>query len=99
LDGNIGIGGHPARLLSRVGELLAPAGTVLVELTGPHSSTVESVARLETAVAASDWFPWAEVSAGSIEALADAAGVCVSRCWREGGRWFAVLIKPEGDDT
>lgn len=91
LDGNIGIGGCPARLLSRVGELLAPTGTVLVELAGPQSSTIGSVARLETAFAASDWFPWAEVSAASVEMLADEAGVFVSRCWREGGRWFAVL--------
>jgi SAM-dependent methyltransferase len=91
LDGNIGIGGRPARLLSRVGELLAPAGTVLVELARPQSSTVESVARLETASSASDWFPWAEVSAASIETLADEAGAFVSRCWRERGRWFAVL--------
>jgi SAM-dependent methyltransferase len=91
LDGNIGIGGRPARLVSRVRELLAPAGTVLVELAGPHSSTVESLARLETASCASDWFPWAEVSCASIETLADEAGVVVSRCWGEGGRWFAVL--------
>lgn len=91
LDGNIGIGGRPARLLSRVGELLAPAGAVLVELAGPQSSTVESVARLETAFSVSNWFPWAEVSAASIEALAYEAGVFVSRCWCEGERWFAVL--------
>ncbi len=94
LDGNIGIGGRPARLLSRVGELLGPAGTVLAEVAGPQSSTVESVARLETGSAVSDWFPWAEVSAASIETLANAAGVCVSRCWREGDRWFAVLTAP-----
>jgi SAM-dependent methyltransferase len=91
LDGNIGIGGRPARLLSRVEELLAPAGRVLVELAGPQSSTVECVARLETPSSVSDWFPWAEVSAASIGTLADEAGVLVSRCWREGGRWFAVL--------
>ncbi len=91
LDGNIGIGGCPARLLNRVGELLAPAGTVLVEVAGPHSSSVESLARLETRFSISDWFPWAEVSAASIEPLADEAGLFVSRCWCEGGRWFAVL--------
>lgn len=91
LDGNIGIGGRPARLLNRVAELLAPAGTILVEVAGPQSSTVESVARLETGSSVSDWFPWAEVSAASIETLADETGVFVSRCWREGGRWFAVL--------
>ncbi len=94
LDGNIGIGGRPARLLSRVGELLGPAGTVLVEVARPEASTVESVARLETGSSVSDWFPWAEVSAASIETLAEEAGVVVSRCWREGGRWFAVLTAP-----
>src|SRR4051812_40200092 len=34
-DGNVGIGGDPYRLLSRVGELLAPAGALLVEVGGP----------------------------------------------------------------
>ncbi len=91
LDGNIGIGGRPARLLRRVGELLAPEGTLLVELAGPQSSTVETMARLERASSASDWFPWAEVSAAEIHTLADQADVFVSRCWHEGGRWFAVL--------
>ncbi len=91
LDGNIGIGGRPARLLRRVGELLAPGATLLVELGGPQSPTVETVARLERAAAASDWFPWAEVSAASIQTLADDAGVVASRCWPEGDRWFALL--------
>jgi SAM-dependent methyltransferase len=94
LDGNIGIGGCPAKLLRRVRELLAPAGTVLVELAEPHSVTIETVARLETASLASDWFPWAEVSASEIHALAETAGVVVARCWNEGGRWFGVLIVP-----
>jgi len=34
-DGNIGIGGDPAALLRRVGELLAPNGRALVELDPP----------------------------------------------------------------
>ena len=91
LDGNIGIGGRPARLLRRVADLLAPAGTVLVELAGPQSSTVESEARLETMSGVSDWFAWAEVSAASIATLAGTAGLLVSGCWREGDRWFAAL--------
>ncbi len=36
LDGNIGIGGRPARLLRRVAELLVPEGMILVELAGPR---------------------------------------------------------------
>jgi hypothetical protein len=91
LDGNIGIGGRPAKLLRRVAELLAPRATLLVELAGPKSPTFETLARLERASAASDWFPWAEVSVASIHTLADDAGVSASRCWPQGGRWFAVL--------
>jgi SAM-dependent methyltransferase len=94
LDGNIGIGGGPARLLSRVRMLLTPAGTILVELAPPHSSTAETVARLETASASSGWFPWAEVSADSIETLAHEVGMRVSRCWCENARWFASLTAP-----
>lgn len=91
LDGNIGIGGRPARLLRRVTELLAPRAMLLVELAAPQSPTLATLARLERASATSDWFPWAEVSAASIDTLADDAGVVASRCWPEGGRWFAVL--------
>ena len=36
LDGNIGIGGRPARLLRRVTELLAPGAMLLVELAAPR---------------------------------------------------------------
>jgi SAM-dependent methyltransferase len=35
VNGNIGIGGDPAALLRRVGQLLAPRGHALVELDGP----------------------------------------------------------------
>ena len=38
LDGNIGIGGRPARLLARIASLLAPGGAILVELAGPDTS-------------------------------------------------------------
>jgi len=60
-------------------------------LEGPHSATIEIMARLENVSAASDWFPWAEVSVASTQMLAREAGMVVSRCWPEGGRWFAAL--------
>ena len=94
LDGNIGIGGRPAKLLRRVRGLLAPEGTLLVELADPHSCTLATVARLETASSVSDWFPWAEVSAAEIHKLADQAGLSMSRWWLEGARWFALLSAP-----
>ena len=79
LDGNIGIGGSPARLLRGSLALLAPGGTILVELAAPETDTIETLARIETPSSVSEWFAWAEVSAASIGELADRVGVRVSR--------------------
>lgn len=91
LDGNIGIGGDPARLLRRIRGLLAADGRTLVELAPPHAPTRATRIRLETARRRSDWFAWAEVSALDAAPVADAAGLAIARCWSEGGRWFALL--------
>jgi SAM-dependent methyltransferase len=93
LDGNVGIGGAPVRLLRRVRALLAAEGQLLVELDGPSSPTIRTRGRLETTHGTSAWFRWACVAAPDIEALATAAGFRVSdRCARQ-GRWFARLVK------
>jgi SAM-dependent methyltransferase len=91
LDGNIGIGGDPSRLLRRVGGLLAPSGRGLVELASPETRTVCTQVRLEAPGQTSDWFDWAEVSAADVGDLASAAGFAVQRCWSERERWFALL--------
>lgn len=91
LDGNIGIGGNPVRLLSRVTELLTRDGEVLVELAAPAAGTIKTMARLETSSAISDWFPWAEVSAASINELSAQAGLSTGEAWSDGGRWFVAL--------
>jgi SAM-dependent methyltransferase len=91
LDGNIGIGGHPARLLSRLVSLLAPGGTILTELVGPDAPSVETRARIETPSAVSEWFGWAEVSTASISQLATKTNTRVSELWQNDGRWFARL--------
>lgn len=102
LDGNIGIGGRPARLLQRIVSLLAPDGAILVELAPPDTDTVETLVRIETASAISEWFAWAEVSAASIGELAERAGVGVSDVWLHHDRWFALVVasgtaRPRGD--
>ncbi|MHB8692839.1 MAG: methyltransferase domain-containing protein [Solirubrobacteraceae bacterium] len=91
LDGNIGIGGEPARLLERVKALLTPGGIVLVELEAPGSPTISMLARLEARGAQSGWFPWARVAAPDLAAIAAAAGLTPSRRFRLAGRWFATL--------
>jgi SAM-dependent methyltransferase len=91
LDGNIGIGGAPTRLLRRIRALLARDGQVIVELSPPGTRSVRTTARLELAGAISEWFPWAEVSTDSVQAVAMTAALAVERRWSDGGRWFAAL--------
>jgi SAM-dependent methyltransferase len=94
MDGNIGIGGAPARLLRRAAELLAPTGRVLVEVEGPGGLTGSQQVRLETDGRVGRWFPWAWVSHDELAPLAHDSGLRVERTWNEGGRWFGVLARP-----
>lgn len=79
LDGNIGIGGDPQRLLGRCAGLVAPGGQVLVELAGRGLSRHR--VRLETAAAVGEWFPWAVVGADAAAHLAAAVGLRVVEQW------------------
>jgi SAM-dependent methyltransferase len=91
LDGNLGIGGRPERLLRRVSALLARDGHVLVETEPAGTATRSGRARLEGPGGDSTWFPWAVVSADGLASLAAAAGMQVVETWQDGGRWFAAL--------
>jgi hypothetical protein len=91
LDGNIGIGGGPARLLARIRALLREDGELLVELGGPEEPTEEMLVRIETDDEISSWFRWARVSASDVEGVAGPAGFEVHTQWAIGGRWFARL--------
>ncbi len=91
LDGNIGIGGSPHRLLARLRSLLADGGTVLVELEPPGEIGCSLRARIETDQEASGWFHWARVSASEIGSVARAAGLRAEPAWTCGDRWFARL--------
>jgi SAM-dependent methyltransferase len=91
LDGNIGIGGSPVRLLDRIGGLLQPGGGVIVELERPGARTYSTEARLERGGAASGWFPWARVGVSAMPAIARAAGFTVVEVRSVSGRWVARL--------
>jgi SAM-dependent methyltransferase len=91
LDGNIGIGGRPDRLLARVRELLCPGGRALVELDAPGGPSGPTMVRLETDEAQSGWFAWAHVAADDIRGVAADAGLRVRSSWDVQGRWFAWL--------
>src|SRR5206468_4215170 len=91
LDGNIGIGGAPERLLRRIGTLLREDGEVVVELDPPGTPSGTIEARLESGTSASAWFPWARVAPADLRSIARRAQLGVRQHWCDGGRWFAVL--------
>ncbi len=93
LDGNIGIGGDPRRLLRRVAQLLRPGGRALVELDPPRSGTRVLRLRLESPHAVSEWIPWAWVEVEAIGPLAAAAGLSLEDVWSTERRWFARLAR------
>jgi SAM-dependent methyltransferase len=95
LDGNIGIGGSPARLLARLRALLDDAGEILAEIEPPWGVTCSTHARLESGGRVTGWFPWARVAAPEIEAIAGAGGFRTAEVWTVSGRWFARLCRHE----
>jgi SAM-dependent methyltransferase len=94
LDGNIGIGGDPAQLLSRCAQLLRPGGTVVAEIDPPGVPTRPLTVRLESPYGTSAWFPWAQVGADAFPALATASGLHPQPHHVAGHRWFARAVKP-----
>ncbi|WP_122817858.1 class I SAM-dependent methyltransferase [Nocardioides pantholopis] len=95
-DGNVGIGGDPVALLSRVRELLGPRGRVVAELAGPGVPMSSRTVRLECAGAHSRPFSWAVVGTDDAAPVAAAAGLAVRGTHGRAGRWWAVLER-EGD--
>lgn len=91
LDGNIGIGGDPERLLRRVHELLRPGGRVLMELERPGSGSRSMNVRTEHGERVSGWFGWAQLAVDDLPRLAIATGYEVSEAWHAEGRWFARM--------
>jgi SAM-dependent methyltransferase len=92
-DGNIGIGGDPARLLARCRDLLAPGGTVLAEVDPPGFRGWRGTVALTDTRHTSTTFAWAAVSADELGPLAARAGLRQSETWTEEGRWFACLTR------
>ena len=96
LDGNIGIGGNPTKLLRRCRELIAPNGLVHVELTAV-GGVISGAVRLVHQGVQGDWFPWTSVGLDAVDAVARSADLYVrDLCAADedgGRRWFAVLTE------
>lgn len=90
-DGNIGIGGDPARLVARAGELLRPGGRLLVETAPPPAPLHRFAGRVERGPSSSAWFGWATIGAQALTDLATDAGFAHVRTTVEATRWFVEL--------
>jgi SAM-dependent methyltransferase len=92
VDGNIGIGGAPQRLLRRAARLLAAGGTVLVEADPRPDLLWRGTAAIRTAHGTGDPLPWARVGAAALAELAAAAGLTRTATHR-GARCFVELTR------
>lgn len=93
LDGNVGIGGDPVTLFTRVATLLDPAGTLLVELEPPGKPRGPGVVRLDIHGVEGPWFAWTAVGPDDLPSYAAAANLRVDDVWSDGGRWFGSLSR------
>ncbi len=91
LDGNIGIGGDPVALLTRVASLLRPSGRILVELGDPGAASSSIQARIEHGAVVGPWFEWTSVDTAAIGVITARAGMTFTTSWSAGGRRFAHL--------
>jgi SAM-dependent methyltransferase len=90
-DGNIGIGGHPERLLRRVRRILKPGGRAVVELDAAGTDVVHHRWRLRVGERVTPVFNWAVVGLDAIERLAESTGFVVEDVASAGDRHAAVL--------
>ncbi len=97
LDGNIGIGGDPVGLLRRLGDVVAPGGTAVVETEPPDAVTDGRQFFVSHEDGVTDWFDWARVTVSELASYALAAGWQVSDTWCVGARWFSLLSRAEVD--
>jgi SAM-dependent methyltransferase len=91
VDGNIGIGGDPQRLLARCRQLLSPGGDILVEVDPPGAGSWRGQVALRHRDRVSTPFPWAAVAADDLDGPVRAAALSIVERWTEARRWFARL--------
>jgi len=96
-DGNVGIGGEPLRLLSRLRRVVRPGGTIALEVDGRIKGVRHGQARVERDDEVGGWFPWAVVGVDALPALARATGLVHRGTRRVDGRPFGLLARPLGE--
>ncbi|MFK0292890.1 class I SAM-dependent methyltransferase [Streptomyces sp. NPDC090442] len=94
MDGNVGIGGDPVALFSRLRELVRPGGRLLVEAAAGNVDERLTV-RVEDAHGRHGRsFPWARVGPTALLRTADEAGWTLTDRWTTDSRHFLQLHRP-----
>ncbi|WP_396667511.1 methyltransferase domain-containing protein [Microbacterium sp. R86528] len=94
MDGNIGIGGDPAALVSRCAELMADDGCLVVEVdVDPELLDCAVYTAVGQDGHESAPFPWARVGSAALARVGSRSGLVVADAWADGQRRFVVLRK------
>lgn len=91
IDGNVGIGGDPARLLARVAGLLAATGRLIVETAPDPELDLACSVRFQVGDRlVGPPFGWAQIGLRALGQHAERAGLYPVEVWSAGGRTFAA---------
>ncbi|MGW2559330.1 methyltransferase domain-containing protein [Streptomyces sp. NPDC001514] len=93
IDGNIGIGGDPRALLSRVTELVAPDGLLIAEAAPVDVDERVDVRVVDGNGTLGSPFPWARVGLPALVDHAAATGWPSALPWTADGRTFVCLSR------
>ena len=91
VDGNVGLGGDPRRILGRAAELLARGGRCVAEFDARAIGIRGRWVRLESSHEVGPWFRWASVGVDSADSLAAQVGLTLTGVRMIGGRVVATL--------
>jgi porphobilinogen deaminase len=92
-DGNIGIGGRPARLLRRCAQLLAPSGQILIEAEPGNVDERLSACLEHPDGRRGPAFPWARMGTAAVLRAAADAGLRVTGQWGHADRAFVLATR------
>jgi SAM-dependent methyltransferase len=91
VDGKVGLGGDPRRILGRAVELLGRGGRCVVEFDTEVIGIRPRWVRLESTRDVGPWFRWASVGVDSAATLAAQVGLNLTGVRLVGGRVIAIL--------
>jgi SAM-dependent methyltransferase len=94
VDGNVGLGGDPGRILGRAAELLRCGGRCVAEFEADAVGIRARWVRLESACDVGPWFRWASVGVDSAATLAAQVGLTLTSVRQISGRVIASLAAP-----